>query len=68
MFDVGAGLRFGVELKHKYSLAIGYDWGFIDLYNQMEIDESGEYEDGTSLDLTPKMKTKNLTISIGYKF
>lgn len=67
-FDVGAGLRFGVELKQKYNLAIGYDWGFIDLYNQMEIDESGEYEDGTSLDLTPKMKTKNLTISIGYKF
>lgn len=67
-FDVGAGLRFGVELKHKYSLAIGYDWGFIDLYNQMGIDESGEYEDGTSFDLTPKMKTKNLTISIGYKF
>lgn len=72
-FDVGAGLKFGIEFNRKYSLAIGYDWGFINLYDKKanadtgDFGESGFDEDYT-LDLTPSIKSKNLSVSIGYKF
>ena len=61
---MGAGLRVGVEFKKKYSLSIGYDWGFIDSY----IDDEEEMDDDYVIDLTPSMKNTNLTISLGYKF
>ena len=59
-FDFGLGLRVGVELKKKYSVSLGYDWGLIDAYKRDEFDGF--------IDLTPSMKHKNLTISLGYKF
>lgn len=31
-FDMGAGLRCGIELFKKYSLSVGYDFGLIDAY------------------------------------
>ena len=61
-FDVGAGLRVGVELNKKYSISFGYDWGMIDSYKSDE-DPIEDY-----FDLTPSMKHKNLTISLSYKF
>ncbi|WP_294611931.1 porin family protein [uncultured Bacteroides sp.] len=29
-FDLGIGLKFGVEFCKKYQIAFGYDWGLID--------------------------------------
>lgn len=66
-FDVGVGLRVGVEFKRKYSISLGYDWGLINSYNSNDSDDyndNGYYE----IDLTPSMKHANLTISLGYKF
>lgn len=60
-FDLGAGLKVGVEFMKKYTFSIGYDWGFIDCYKDMHKDED-------VIDLTPSMKHKNLTISLGYRF
>ena len=64
-FDIGAGLRVGVELKNKYTFSLGYDWGFVDIYKDSGF-ESGIEED--VIDLTPSAKNSNLTISLGYKF
>ena len=64
-FDIGAGLRVGVELKNKYTFSLGYDWGFVDIYKDSGL-ESGIEED--VIDLTPSAKNSNLTISLGYKF
>lgn len=66
-FDVGAGLKFGIEFNQKYSFAIGYDWGFINLYDRKSFEDPDSDEDYT-IDITPSMKNKNLSISIGYKF
>ena len=65
-FDIGAGLRVGVELKNKYTFSLGYDWGFVDIYK----DSGLEFEDDAEgvIDLTPSAKNSNLTISLGYKF
>ncbi len=61
-FDVGVGLRVGVEFKKKYSVSVGYDWGLLDTYKGYGDD------DEFTIDLTPSMKHANLTISLGYKF
>lgn len=66
-FDVGAGLKFGIEFNQKYSFAIGYDWGFINLDDRKDFGDPDSNEDYT-IDITPSMKNKNLSISIGYKF
>ncbi len=64
-FDIGAGLRVGVELKNKYTFSLGYDWGFVDIYKDSDLDlDDDEY----TIDLTPSAKNANLTISLGYKF
>ena len=64
-FDIGAGLRVGVELKNKYTFSLGYDWGFVDIYKDSDLDlDNDEY----TIDLTPSAKNANLTISLGYKF
>lgn len=64
-FDLGLGLKVGVEFKKKYTLSIGYDWGLLDLYKKAGLnDENGSGD----IDMTPKMKNKNLAISLGYKF
>lgn len=70
-FDIGAGLKFGVEVLQKYTLSIGYDWGFMNLAKSADAGTTGEdwsddeYEGD---DLNSSLKSKNLTISIGYKF
>ncbi len=64
-FDLGAGLRVGIELNNKYSVSLGYDWGFIDSYKDSDTDE---YEDDNFIDLTPSMKHSNLSVSISWKF
>ena len=61
-FDVGVGLRVGVELNKKYSVSLSYDWGLLDSYKG----DADDYED--YIDLTPSMKHTNLMISLGYKF
>lgn len=64
-FDLGAGFKIGAEFMKKYTFSIGYDWGFIDGYKG----ESGYNEDGVyEIDVTPSMKHKNFTISLGYRF
>ena len=65
-FDMGLGLKFGVELVQKYTFSIGYDWGFIDVYKGSNLD--AEHDTAGDIDLTPSAKNKNLTISLGYKF
>ena len=69
-FDVGLGLRVGVELKKKYSLSVSYDWGLLDAYkrNNEDYGDFGDSDNNYSLDLTPNMKHANLMISLGYKF
>ena len=62
-FDIGAGIRVGVELKNKYTFSLGYDWGFVDIYKKSDLD----FEEEGVIDLTPSAKNSNLTISIGYK-
>ncbi len=70
-FDIGAGLKFGVEVLQKYTLSIGYDWGFMNLAKSVDAGTTGEdwsddeYEGD---ELNSSLKSKNLTISIGYKF
>jgi len=63
-FDIGAGLKAGVVIKQKYTVSIGYDWGFIDAYKNSSLSKMDE----DYIDLTPKMTNTNLSISLGYKF
>ena len=63
-FDIGVGLKAGVEIKKKYTVSIGYDWGFIDAYKNSGFSKM----DDDYADLTPKMTNTNLSISLGYKF
>jgi hypothetical protein len=68
-FDIGVGLKAGVEIKKKYTVSIGYDWGFIDAYKNSPFSKmEEEEEEGEYIDLTPKMTNTNLSISLGYKF
>ena len=60
-FDFGLGLRFGVEFKQRYTLSIGYDFGLVNGWKEPEADDE-------EIDLTGKVKNRNLTIGIGYKF
>lgn len=60
-FDVGAGLRLGVEFFKRYGFSVSYDWGFLDAY------QPSEWED-SYIDLTPIMKHTNLMVSFSYKF
>ncbi len=49
-FDFGLGLRAGLEFNNKIPVSIGYDFGVLDVFDEVSA------------------KTRNLTISIGYKF
>lgn len=49
-FDFGLGVRAGIEFSKKIPVSIGYDFGVIDLVDEVSA------------------KTRNLTVSIGYKF
>lgn len=67
-FDIGAGLKFGVEVLQKYTLSIGYDWGFMNLAKDADAEDEWSDEDYGDDELNSSLKSKNLTISIGYKF
>ena len=49
-FDFGLGLRAGLEFNQKVPVSIGYDFGVLDVADDVSA------------------KTRNLTISVGYKF
>lgn len=49
-FDFGLGLRAGLEFNKKVPVSIGYDFGVLDVADDVSA------------------KTRNLTISVGYKF
>ena len=49
-FDFGLGLRAGLEFNNKIPVSIGYDFGVLDVFDEVSA------------------KTRNLTISLGYKF
>lgn len=51
-FDFGLGARAGVEILNKFPIAIGYDFGLVDV-----ADIDGE-----------DIKNGNFTLSVGYKF
>ena len=67
-FDIGAGLKFGVEFLQKYTLSIGYDWGFMNLAKDAGAEDEWSDEDYGDDELNSSLKSKNLMISIGYKF
>lgn len=68
-FDIGAGLKFGVEFLQKYTLSIGYDWGFMNLAkDDAGAEDEWSDEDYGDDELNSSLKSKNLMISIGYKF
>ena len=67
-FDIGAGLKFGVEVLQKYTLSIGYDWGFMNLAKDAGAEDEWSDEDYGDDESYWSLKSKNLTISIGYKF
>lgn len=67
-FDVGLGLQFGVELAQKFTISVGYDFGFIDLYKGSNLEKEGTEENSEGLDLTPGAKNRSLSIKLGYKF
>ena len=60
-FDLGVGLRLGVELTKRYAVSVGYDWGLIN-------SNTGRDSYDGYFNLTPNMKHTNLTISFSYKF
>lgn len=58
-FDFGLGIHAGIEFKSKYQLAIGYDWGLIGIYKEVEDDiilGSDNYQN------------RNFKISLSYLF
>ncbi|MDR1201440.1 MAG: PorT family protein [Tannerellaceae bacterium] len=65
-FDLGLGIKVGLEIKKKYTLSIGYDWGFIDASRNSG--EDGGYDEELEMDMNPTMKNTNFSISFGYKF
>ena len=77
-FDVGLGLRVGVEFKKKYSLSVSYDWGLLnslkkgngDIEDFEDFVDYEDYEDYVDFDTSSlfNMKHANLMISLGYKF
>lgn len=75
-FDVGLGLRVGVEVKKKYSISVSYDWGLLNSLKKADIDfdDYDDYDDfaadiaGNAISSLFNMKHTNLMISLGYKF
>ncbi len=64
-FDCGFGFRIGAEYNQQYSLTIGYDWGFTDMYTDKFRTAFKTFSGGISLS---KMKNHNLSITFGYRF
>lgn len=57
-FDVGVGLRLGVEFFQRYGFSVSYDWGLLDAVKNNDI----------SLPYSTAMKHTNLMVSLSYKF
>ncbi len=73
-FDCGFGFRVGAEYNNTYSLTIGYDWGFTDMYtddfrtiwaNAHPITMGGTIVGYEQLE---KKKNHNLMVTFGYRF
>jgi hypothetical protein len=62
-FDFGLGLRIGAEIKQKYSLSLGYDFGLLNCWNSNYWGDEDE-----DIDLVNTVKNRNFYISLGYKF
>jgi len=63
-FDCGFGFRIGAEYNNQYSLNIGYDWGFTDMYTDKY---RKAYSTATGFKLD-KLKNHNLSVTFGYRF
>lgn len=64
-FDLGLGLRVGVEINKRYQVSLGYDFGLTETYKS-EFEPSDEnYEE---MDFGSGAKNRNLTISVAYMF
>lgn len=64
-FDCGIGFRIGGEYHNQYSLAIGYDWGFTDVFTDKYRKEYSVTYPGMRL---PERKNHNLAFTFGYRF
>ena len=65
-FDCGFGFRVGAEFKNMYSLNVGYDWGFTDMYTD-KYRKAYKANSGTNWTLS-KLKNHHLSITFGYRF
>jgi hypothetical protein len=63
-FDCGFGFRVGAEFKNMYSLNVGYDWGFTDMYTDKFRTSWAKLYPGQ----LAKMKNHSLNITVGYRF
>lgn len=65
-FDLGAGLKAGVEYQNKYVISLGYDKGFINCLNDEDSDEDyGDYD----VEVGPTTGTFGcFYITLGFKF
>lgn len=64
-FDCGFGFRVGMEYNNQYSLNIGGDWGFMDIYtNKYRV----AYKAANNGAVLPDLKNHNLYITFGYRF
>ncbi len=36
-FDMGLGLRGGVEFNNKFNVSLGYDWGMLDIIDEVKV-------------------------------
>ena len=68
-FDCGFGFRVGAEFKNMYSLNVGYDWGFTDMYtDKFRTAWALAKTQGLVNQQLPKLKNHNLAITFGYRF
>lgn len=62
-WDAGFGFRVGCEYDNRYSLNLGCDWGFTDMWRDSFRDAM--HDSGISLD---KIHNFNFTLAFGYRF
>lgn len=63
-FDCGFGFRVGVEYNNQYSLNLGGDWGFTDMYTK---DYRKAFKEKYK-DPIAEAKNFNFTVTFGYRF
>lgn len=69
-WDAGFGFRVGAEYMNKYSLNLGCDWGFTDMYRDdyRDIIQDGMKDLGFPGFKLKKIKNFNFVMSFGYRF